>query len=72
MPNTALLGFVGIFIISMEFFSIMTVGLLSLKFILLKETHHLLPGQMIMVTLLFMMAANADIVVVIIFYLTVL
>ena len=70
LPNTSQLGFVGIFRMSMENFSRMSVGMYSLALLILKETQHLRKGQMIMSTLLVMMAANATNVVAIIFYLT--
>ena len=72
MPNMSRLGFVGIFLMSMKIFSRISVGLPSLKFLFLKETHKFLKVQMIMAILLALMAANATNVVVIIFALTVL
>ena len=50
----------------------MAIGLLSLRLLVLKETHHLHKGQLITATLLMMMVANDTYVMVIIFYLTVL
>ena len=70
MPNMSRLGFAGIFLMSMKIFSRISVGLPSLKFLFLKETHKFLKVQMIMAIFLALMAANATNVVVIIFDLT--
>ena len=68
MPNM----FVGILRMSMENFSIITIGIISLTFLLLKETHNLRKGHMIMSTLLVLMTENTKNVVVTMFSLTVL
>ena len=72
MTNTVQLGFVSIFRLIMELFSRIAVGLLSLTSLFLKETHNLRKSQMIMETLLVVMATNDMNVVVIIFALTIL
>ena len=72
IPNTAQLGVVVIFGISMENFSRMAVGLSLLMFLLLKESQHLHKGHMITETLLVLMVSNDKNVVVIILTMTVL
>ena len=72
IPNTTKLGFVGIFRMSMENFSRIVFGLISITFLFLKETQHLQKVQTIMATPLVLMATNNKNVMVIILYLTVL